>query len=586
MLVGFRERVSAGALAYRIMADLGADPRGDPTANRSVLGRIMATDTADETREALLGPARMFLNAAFDIVDFGRAVGGGPPDLISLVRALEQALPEYLDELDPPDADNGSVRLMTVHASKGLEFPVVFLPAMASQHFPVVSRLRSPLLSEQDQAWMESVFDNFQPPWPRSETEFQQEEARLAYVAATRAQDLLIGSWADEYGRDDAAQASVFLSTLAGADLAATEGTTPAEVLDGKIPFAEYQVRDAPLTDVRGAGESLAFAEWSPWERSVQVPGDWHGSASSLSTYLACPRKYYYSSVLRLRTRSGLAAERGSAFHRTLSRFHAPETEAGWRGDISRARTLFWQIAEEETQIYLGLVANEFDKRVERRALTKILENYWDSEFEEPATRGALPVTLATETEVGWAVSERLFVKGYIDRVIRASDGRIEVVDYKAGSPKTLGGVLGMLGMKDKPATDLQILIYLLAAREGGIKAMPEVRAEVVGLWYPKEKPFQGLETIRKTRIVVGDPSDAYPRKMNGKTLDNHYISEGELEVQRERVAATASQVLDGLYPATPRHESYTCLSTWGSGCEFAAVCPGRVQEPADWEAP
>jgi DNA helicase-2/ATP-dependent DNA helicase PcrA len=66
----------------------------------------------------------------------------------------------------------GSVSMMTVHASKGLEFPVVFLPRLEEGQMPH-SR------SAQDEKGLE-------------------EERRLCYVAMTRAEKVLLTSWAKE----------------------------------------------------------------------------------------------------------------------------------------------------------------------------------------------------------------------------------------------------------------------------------------------------------------------------------------------------------------------------------------------------
>lgn len=65
----------------------------------------------------------------------------------------------------------GCVTLMTMHAAKGLEFPVVFLPRLESGQIPHIRSL--------DERGIE-------------------EERRLCYVAMTRAEKLLICSWSKE----------------------------------------------------------------------------------------------------------------------------------------------------------------------------------------------------------------------------------------------------------------------------------------------------------------------------------------------------------------------------------------------------
>lgn len=82
-----------------------------------------------------------------------------------------QALFEHaaLGAAGPGEGMGGRVRLMTLHASKGLEFPRVFLPA-----------------------WDETLF-----PLPAERTNFE-EERRLAYVALTRAMRRATITWCAE----------------------------------------------------------------------------------------------------------------------------------------------------------------------------------------------------------------------------------------------------------------------------------------------------------------------------------------------------------------------------------------------------
>ncbi len=68
-------------------------------------------------------------------------------------------------DVDKYDESTDAVVLMTMHAAKGLEFPVVFLPAMEDGVFPGMQNINSP------------------------NTEDMEEERRLAYVALTRAKD-------------------------------------------------------------------------------------------------------------------------------------------------------------------------------------------------------------------------------------------------------------------------------------------------------------------------------------------------------------------------------------------------------------
>jgi DNA helicase-2/ATP-dependent DNA helicase PcrA len=106
-----------------------------------------------------------------------------------------------LTDQDKNKTDDNTVKLMTIHASKGLEFEAVFLVGLEEKLFP----------SERSSYSMEDL----------------EEERRLFYVAVTRAEKLLTMSFATsryKYGKIDMAMPSRFLSEV------------PKEILD--IQFA------------------------------------------------------------------------------------------------------------------------------------------------------------------------------------------------------------------------------------------------------------------------------------------------------------------------------------------------------------
>ena len=69
-------------------------------------------------------------------------------------------------DTDDGDQESSEVTLMTLHAAKGLEFPVVFIIGMEENVFPL-----SRAAEDEDE---------------------QEEESRLAYVGNTRAEKVLL----------------------------------------------------------------------------------------------------------------------------------------------------------------------------------------------------------------------------------------------------------------------------------------------------------------------------------------------------------------------------------------------------------
>lgn len=106
----------------------------------------------------------------------------------------------------PPE--EGAVRLMTVHGSKGLEFDAVFVSGLTEDRFPVRGRgvqLVDPGLL--------AIWE----PTPKQERERQHifEERRLLYVAMTRARQYLLLTDVEE-GSNEGVKASPFLKELEG----------------------------------------------------------------------------------------------------------------------------------------------------------------------------------------------------------------------------------------------------------------------------------------------------------------------------------------------------------------------------------
>ena len=552
------DHLPVDALLHRVLDDLGVIPE------------LMSPAMADERRDRLLGPLRMLLRAVADHSEFQALLGGEPPTLAATIVALEQLLPEYIDELAAPDrAEQGVVRILTAHAAKGLEFPVVFLPAMASQHFPVVPGARSPLLGAAEQHWLSATLEGFAAPWPASDDEFLQEEARLGYVAATRARDLLLLSWADTYERDEVAAASAFV-----------------EPLVDDAPLREYiELRRNPALGSAAPpasdAEAEAFSSWRPWRDPVVATSGSHDSSSSITRFLACPRQYYYSSALGMHMESGIAAARGTAFHRALENFHEPENESRWRHDPALMHRMYREFSEAAIEVHLESVEGSLSRRVERDGLNRLFRQYWTSEIGERE----VPRTVATEVQFTWHPLADVTIRGWIDRIILLDDGGHEIVDYKTGRKGLSQGDLEKhLGLTDAAPRDFQLLIYFFGSRDGEVDGLTALRPRVVGLWYPGEMMGGKRDPrIRKTRLIVGAsaaPNAGKPSRTAPTRVDDHQLAAGQA-----RIVATVAEIRAGTFSPSPRHDGYTCLATWGKGCDYAWVCPGRVEEPEGYEA-
>jgi exodeoxyribonuclease V beta subunit len=95
------------------------------------------------------------------------------------------------------DSDAAAVQLVTIHASKGLEYPVVYLPALADRNVPKPS---TPLFHDAENRRCVAVGGVGATGWHDHVQRWSAEEAgewlRLLYVAVTRAKSQVVCWWA------------------------------------------------------------------------------------------------------------------------------------------------------------------------------------------------------------------------------------------------------------------------------------------------------------------------------------------------------------------------------------------------------
>ncbi|MBT2596834.1 ATP-dependent DNA helicase [Arthrobacter sp. ISL-72] len=214
-------------------------------------------------------------------------------DVLAFLAWLEAAATEEggLD-VAAPDVNHEAVQLLTVHASKGLEWDVVFVPGLNAGAFPSSrdSRWSSgsaalpwPLRGDHADLPQWDLDQPDQKGWLDAEKDFkadvqahgEAEERRLAYVAYTRAKFVLWVSSAAWVGsRAGMAEMSPFLSELAplaGVSAGAAEG--PAEeALARAAVVHDASVEESSLPAESPLTQDLEVALW-PYD-PLEGPAD------------------------------------------------------------------------------------------------------------------------------------------------------------------------------------------------------------------------------------------------------------------------------------------------------------------------
>lgn len=332
-----------------------------------------------------------------------------PPTLIDFVDFLDLMIEAGDNPAQAEIEDIDTINLLTVHASKGLEFPVVFLVNLTSDRFP--TRNRSDVIDVPDELIKETL--------PLGDAHIQ-EERRLFYVGMTRAKQYLYLTLGKDYGGRREKIPSGFIAETELA-LEALESVKKAESSQQKSLFAV------------GTG----FREPALKKITNFVPE--FLSYTQVSTYTTCPLKYKYAYILKIPTPPSHALSFGITIHDTLRDFHT--------------KLMFGEVGLEELlNIYeknwqpLGYMDEEH-RKLQFKKGKEILKEYYAS-----VDRSLKPA--GVEKSFNIKIDGIKFF-GRIDRIDPLEDG-VEIIDYKTGSAKT----------QKEVDTDDQVAFYAIAAKE------------------------------------------------------------------------------------------------------------------------
>jgi DNA helicase-2/ATP-dependent DNA helicase PcrA len=522
-LLDRKERISLTKLVYEILVNYSGlyknNIDGDNRRNVSLLNRFyeLVQDYGSSTKEA----------SVQDLLEF-----------LDLLTGFELEMEDY-EETD-------SVKIMTVHQSKGKEFPVVFVIDLAANKFPsrhrskpfyVPSDLSRGLKIEADERSL-----------------YEQEERRLLYVAMTRAKQKLYLTYAEHYGENKSiSKASPFLFEINYEnnpliDPVYVQQEEAAHVLSEESPVektkrhlqeqaaqAVYQMRTKTalqhlidlekvrLIESGGAMDDFSLEEFTrgygrdhSWLESLLraepaplISENHRFSASALNTYENCPQHYKFAYVLNVPSASQISFNLGSLIHDIIYQLTLRELEGVPPSELQAFELLerLWPSAG---------FASKQEEEERREEAQQLLATYVEWNLED-------------ENEVIGAEVEFLFplkgrnVKGFIDRLERTPEGHYVVVDFKTGSS---------MESKNTIKDNIQMNVYCLAV-QNKFGQLPE-RASLL-----------------------------YLKK--GKTVD--YTPDPEnVEMQQAKLAEIVEQVLNESFDAQPSHAA--CLF-----CGYHELC-------------
>ncbi|HEY7050678.1 MAG TPA: exodeoxyribonuclease V subunit beta [Mycobacterium sp.] len=148
------------------------------------------------------------------------------------------------------DSDAAAVQIMTVFASKGLQFPIVYLPFMFNHH---VFEPDIVLYHEGDERCL-YVGGKGSPGFRAAEAQARIEDAsddsRLTYVAMTRAQSQVVAWWSPAHDERNGGLSRLLRGRRAG-ESQVPDRCTPAKISDddAMAVFREWEAKGGPVIE-------------------------------------------------------------------------------------------------------------------------------------------------------------------------------------------------------------------------------------------------------------------------------------------------------------------------------------------------
>ena len=254
-----------------------------------------------ENGRSKLANVRKFLRIAGQIA--GQAASASRSRFSETIRAIVELQQSGVSEAEATgyDEKTDAVRLMTLHAAKGLEFPVVILPALDSSPPNTASAVSYSPAGGIGAKWLDPADGNAREDTPLKQFLTGQREKkkkegdRLFYVAMTRAEEHLLLS-ASFGPRSPLKHWAKLIKNKLDLDFK-TAGTEPAvKQYEGyaiRYGVSDEEPEPGGLAPIPAASE----VEWvQPREGFEQH--DSEIAITSVALFRQCPRKYFLSRYL------------------------------------------------------------------------------------------------------------------------------------------------------------------------------------------------------------------------------------------------------------------------------------------------
>jgi DNA helicase-2/ATP-dependent DNA helicase PcrA len=548
------------------------------------LKHVFAEPASQQARNAL-----HFRNMLADYAELFLQQNKREPLVADLMPEFDEWLTYYAStlELENSSAQAG-VKIMTIHQSKGLEFPVVAIPGLCEGQFPVKLR-ENLLINTASIEQLKQAFDeqnrpiSFFNPFPTSHEEHLEEERRLFFVALTRAKEGAILSYPQRIGTDPAIPAPYPREAQLSA-IEAESDNRPLNLSEFRIRLAELDATDLQQFETKFTEiDALINDEISvhgirprkfikPSSDAICLPENFTFSASSIKNYIDCPRRFFFLNILRIKDplmQKQSWFQTGNAFHAVLEELHRPGSiwEKGKLPDDQELQSLVSEFALpflEELDF--------FQKYQEIESIKNCLPGYCKAIYELQQ----LPPRQTEGVEKDFEFNLGDFrIKGRFDRLIRQESGLI-VVDYKTTKTAALKSekIYELAFNQEGWPQEIQMPLYLLACRSLGSQNA------AAALLYVKQDAYK-----KKTQQLQAGYLRSASLNLGCGPEYGHSLSEADMKNFSDKIHSILSEIYNNrTFDCQPsRHpDGRTCLNFDHQNkpkCEFFSFCQERLEE-------
>jgi DNA helicase-2/ATP-dependent DNA helicase PcrA len=545
---------------------------------------VMVNPSSEPARNAL-----HFRNMIADYCEMFLRQNGREALVNDLISEFDEWLTYYASTLEQDQTfSQTGVKIMTVHQSKGLEFPVVAIPGLCEGQFPVKLR-ENLLINTGNIELLKNTFNSqnravsFFNPYPCNYEDHLEEERRLFFVALTRAKEGVIMSYPLRQGTDIAIPAPYLKEVGLIASHEETE-TRPLNISEFRTRLASLSVEDLKEIEPQlQTLDRLIDSEISvhgirprnfekPGLDETSLPDNFVFSASSLKNYVDCPRRFFFLNILKIK--DPLQAKQswfqtGNAFHAILEELHRPGSiwENGKQPDDNDLEKLFTDKAVPHLEDL-----EFFQRYQEIESIKQSLPNYISAIFET----NQLPPRQTRGVEEGFEFTfHNHRFRGRFDRLVETESGLL-VIDYKTTQNAGLSSekVFERAFTENEFPQEIQMPLYLLACKQMGAKNACATLLYVRQDLYKRKHRQMHPGFMRSAALNFGCGPEY------GYEVDQQSFARFEDQLKIILDEIMQNKIFDCRPSANP--DARSCLNFDRSRkpkCEFFSFCQERLEE-------